>query len=85
MKTFFIKNNKGEKSVTLTILWVGFVVATFKMLVSGMDWGQGWKWSDFSGADYAVALGALGALYQSTKVIRSKYKGGDRNDPEVSK
>lgn len=85
MKMFFITDNKGNKSVTMTILWIGFVVCTFKLLVSGMDWGQGWKFSDFSGADYGLALGALGALYQSTKVIRNKYPGGDHNDSETVK
>lgn len=75
------KDNDGKKSHTTSVFWIGFYVATVKLLASGMDWGQGWKFSDFTGSEYAIVLGALGALYQSTKVIKGKYPNGESNVP----
>lgn len=75
----FFRDADGKKSHTTSILWIGFYVATFKLLMSGISFNSasGLKFSDFTGSEYAIVLGALGALYQSTKVIRSKYENGN--------
>ena len=51
-----------QPSVTLTAFMIGFVVAVTKLLISGIEL-QGIKMSQFSGSDFAAAVGALGAIY----------------------
>lgn len=59
----WIKDPKtGEPSVTLTALVTGMLVATLKLLVSGITIGS-ITLSQFSGTDFAAVVGALGALY----------------------
>lgn len=63
----YMKDPKtGEKSVTLTLLMVGFAVCLLKLLTSGMIIGT-IQLGTFSGSDFATAVGALGALYAARK------------------
>jgi hypothetical protein len=59
---FLIKNNKGEPSVTLTAFIIGFLVVNAKLLASGLTI-HGIVLSVFTGMDYSVSIGALGAVY----------------------
>ena len=52
----------GEKSVTLTVFMTGFLVATAKLLLSGIQ-VSGLTLSAFTGGDYAAVVGAVGAIY----------------------
>lgn len=52
----------GEKSVTLTVFMTGFLVATVKLLVSGIQIGS-LTLSAFTGGDFAAVVGAVGAIY----------------------
>jgi len=71
MKTIFLLDPKtGEPSVTLTAFVLGFVVATLKLLLSGVTLG-GLTLSPFSGVDYAAAIVAVGGIY----VMRRANKG----------
>jgi hypothetical protein len=56
----------GEKSVTLTAFIAGFGVATLKLLLSGVAVGS-LTLGPFSGSDYAMVVGAVGALYWARK------------------
>lgn len=58
--------NSGEKSVTMTLFVVGFLVSTLKLLTSGMVIANV-HLGTFSGSDFAMAVGALGAIYAARK------------------
>lgn len=65
--TMWIKDPKtGELSVTITAFVTGFVVATLKLLVSGVTIGTV-TLSQFGGGDFAAVVGALGAIYAARK------------------
>ena len=60
---FYLKDPKtSQPSVTLTMMLVGFLVLIFKLLTSGMVI-HGIHFGIFTGSDFGVALGALGAIY----------------------
>jgi hypothetical protein len=61
----------GEKSVTLTAFITGFGVATLKLLLSGVALGSV-SLSPFTGSDYALVVGAVGAIYWARKNTDSK-------------
>lgn len=64
----FISDPKtGKESVTLSVFIYGFTIATIKLLFAGMQIGEKFKMSDFSGVDYAAVIGALGAVYTMRK------------------
>jgi len=67
----FIKDSAGEKSITATAFLIGFIVVNVKLVMSGIQVTAGFTFSDFTGSDYAVSLGALGAIY----VMRRAYPG----------
>lgn len=52
----------SRKSVTLTLLVLGFIVAVIKLSLSGMTI-KGYVFSGFTGTDFATTVGALAALY----------------------
>lgn len=59
----YLKDPKTkEPSVTLTAFVLGFGIATFKLLLSGITL-SGVKLDAFTGVDFAAAMGALGAIY----------------------
>lgn len=59
----YLKDPKTEKkSATLTILMATFGVCLLKLLISGMTYGD-FSAGSFSGADFATAVGAAGAIY----------------------
>jgi hypothetical protein len=66
-----------EKSVTLTVFIVGFVVATFKLLASGIVYKE-MSMTVFTGVDYGAVVGALGAIYFARKNI--KYKPYEKKE-----
>ena len=69
---FYSKDPRtGQPSVTLTAFWIGFIIASVKLLLSGIAIGP-ITLSPFGGGDYAAAVGALGAIY----VMRRKQ--GDK-------
>ena len=51
-----------EKSVTVTLLTITFIIALAKIMVSGMTIG-GFKMAAFSGVDFAAMIGAVGGVY----------------------
>ena len=65
----------NEVSVTLTLLVIGFIVCTGKLLLSGLEFGS-IKLGAFGGGDFAGAVGALGALYWA----RRNTTGGGSSD-----
>lgn len=63
----FIKDPKTkEPSVTVTAFCLGFVVATVKLLFSGVV-VAGVTLAPFSGSDFAAVVGALGSVYVARK------------------
>ena len=66
-----------EPSVTLTAFITGFAVAVLKLMTSRIELG-GLKMSQFSGTDFAAAVGALGAIY----VMRRSKGQKDANNTD---
>lgn len=62
MNKFLLKDSSGNPSVTMTAFVLGFIVVNAKLIFSGMTLG-GLKIAAFSGSEYALAMGALGAIY----------------------
>jgi len=63
----WIKDPKTEKkSVTLTIMIVGFSVALIKLILAGIAYKE-FSFGEFSGADFATVFGAVGAVYTARK------------------
>lgn len=58
----WIKDTTSNKSITATAFVVGFVIVNLKLLVAGLTLA-GISFSPFSGSDYGIAVGALGAIY----------------------
>lgn len=73
---FLIKDNKGVPSVTLTAFILGFAVVNLKLIISGLEI-MSLKMEQFSGGEYAAAIGALGAVYI---LRRSTDKSEKKND-----
>lgn len=61
-----------EESVSVTLLVVGFVPCLLKLLTSGVTYGS-INLGTFSGSDFAIAVGALAALYWGRRHTDSKY------------
>jgi len=83
----FIRNSDGERSATCTILVLGSGICFIKLLVSEMTLLDMFTFPKFGGAEFAIAIAALGTLYQSTKVIDKKYKNemvrlNEKNNPK---
>lgn len=75
MKVPALKDIKtGKPSYTLTAFVMGFVVVNIKLLLSGVEIMDKYKFSDFSGVDYAAAVAALGSIYvlRKNKTIKSE-------------
>lgn len=68
--------NTKEPSVTVTLLVIGFIVCTLKLLTSGFSFGN-ISLGTFSGSDFALAVGSVGAIYWGRKHTDSKYPGKD--------
>lgn len=60
--TFLLPDTSGNKSTTVTAFVLGFLVCLAKLAVSGMTI-KGFTLAQFSGTDFAAAVGSLGAIY----------------------
>jgi len=72
---FLLRDTAGKKSSTLTVFILGAIVVNMKLIFSGMTFA-GITLSDFSGSDYGVAMGALGAIYVLRRSTSSE--GGEK-------
>jgi hypothetical protein len=72
LNKFLLKNTDGKESVTMTAFVLGFLIVNLKLILSGITI-EGLTIPPFSGSDYAMAIGALGAVY----VMRRQ---GEKND-----
>ena len=68
-----LKDTKGEKSTTMTVFIIGFIVVCIKLLASGLTIG-GYQMSPFSGVDFSAAMSSLAFLYlgRRSKFIKEK-------------
>lgn len=74
---YLIKDSTGKPSVTHTAFIIGFITATAKLLLSGVEIG-GLTLEPFSGGDYAAAVSALGAIY----VLRRNMGNPEKKDSD---
>ena len=58
----WIKDSKGEKSITATVLVSVLGVALVKLLFSGMSF-KGITFGDFSGSDFSLVAGSAFTFY----------------------
>jgi hypothetical protein len=76
---FLLTNAKSKvKSYTTTAFVLGNVVINLKLLLAGVQI-KDYKMSDFTGVDYAAAMGALGAVYVGNKTITKPNTTEDKN------
>lgn len=73
MNKLFFTDSDGKKSVTVTAFILGFVIVNIKLLASGLTLGS-YTMSAFTGSDYAMAIGALGAVYVMRRNGNKKKK-----------
>lgn len=63
----YLKDPKtGEPSVTMTMMVIGFVIASIKYLSAGVVVGSVTLGAS-TGGDFAAVIGALGAIYAARK------------------
>ena len=63
----YLKDPKtGKKSVTMTMMIDGYCVALLKLLFAGMTY-KSLTLGAFAASDFAIIIGALGALYAGRK------------------
>lgn len=67
----WIKDSKGEPSVTVTAFVIGFFIVNIKFLLAGMTIFT-YKFPELTGAEYGTALGALGAIYVLRRSLGTK-------------
>lgn len=70
-KRLMLSDSKGEKSITVTAFIIGFIIVNLKLLISGLS-VAGIQMENFSGSDYAVAVGSLGAIYVMRRATDKK-------------
>ena len=63
----------GEKSVTLTAFWIGFIIVMIKIIISDMTIA-GKLMPHFSGLDGSMLISALGGLYSLRKYSESRTR-----------
>ena len=73
MNKFFMTDSGGNKSATLTAFAIGFIVVNVKLILSGMTIG-GITLAPFSGSEYAMAIGSLGAIYTLRRATMPKVE-----------
>ena len=78
----YIKDSKGEKSVTTTVFIMGAVSATIKLLLAGSTFGDVTIGS-FTGMEAAAVYGALGGIYTLRR--SKKLMGDESGGKETSK
>lgn len=57
----------GKPSVTLSLFVYGFIIVSMKLIFSGIQMTDHFKLAEFSGLDFAAAVGALGTIYTMRK------------------
>lgn len=75
-----MKDSSGQPSVTVTAFVIGFLVASAKLLFSGMTVGD-LTLSPFTGVDFAATMSALGVIYT---LRRNKAEDKTTNQTEGS-
>ena len=63
LNNFLFKDSSGKKSLTATVFAWGTLVVNFKLIFSGVTLVNGLTMAAFTGSDYGMAMGALGAIY----------------------
>jgi len=56
----------GKKSVSLTLLIIGFITALVKLLLADSTI-KGFTFGSFSGSDFSMVVGTVAALYFSRR------------------
>lgn len=73
MKLPMIKDTTGQESLTATAFVVGFTTCCLKLIFSGVT-VAGVTLAPFTGSEFGIAVGALGAIY----VLRRQGDKGDK-------
>ena len=62
--SYLFKNpDTGRPSITRTAFTTGFIIATLKLLLSGVQITPEYKFPLFSGVEFSAVVGALGIVY----------------------
>jgi len=63
LRKILLKNSDGKPCVVTTMFVFGFAVVNFKLLTAGLAVTDKFTLTAFTGSEYALAIGALGAIY----------------------
>ena len=70
----------GKPSYTLTAFMAGFFVINIKLIFSGVQFTETFRFDTFSGVDYAAAVAALGAIRIGNKKIWLDSEATKKNE-----
>ena len=73
-----LTDSTGKKSATLTAFVIGFLIVNIRLLFSGVSIGK-FTIGQFTGSEYALAVGALSAMYVMRR-HNSMKEGGKSGD-----
>lgn len=71
---YYIKDDNGVKSQTTTLVWIGIITASIKLILAGGTfWGM--QFGEFSGSDYAMVVSPFLALLAHKRHVNKKPAG----------
>ncbi len=73
LRKILIKNTDGKPCIVTTAFVLGFIVVNLKLILSGVTIKEV-VLNSFTGSEYAVAIGALGAIYVMRRGQQAKSK-----------
>jgi len=83
-KSFWVPHpTSKKKSVTLTMFVYGAIVCFAKLIFSGVQVGNLFTLSQFSGVDFGAAMGALGGIYAMRRTKNAKEEESTEEKEEA--
>ena len=76
----FNNPNSGKGSITRTAFTSGFIVATLKLLLSGVQITSTYKFPVFTGVEFAAVAASLGTVYALAK--NNAIKAGEKAEKD---
>jgi hypothetical protein len=70
---YYIKDDNGIKSQTTTLVWVGIITASVKLILAGSTFA-GVSFGEFSGSDYAMVVAPFLALLAHKRHVNKDNK-----------
>ena len=82
IKSFFVSDNNGDKSVTTTAFIIGFVVLCAKLILSGVKI-YGITFSAFTGSEFGIGIAALGGIYTLRQNSKDQLSNTSKSNGKI--